>query len=89
MYNSDNDKTREIDTNVLSKRKSVIAGEEIILEEKDLTEDSLINLIDKTINNKEKLLDMKKNLRKLAVKDSSTRIYNILKELIMNDRKFY
>lgn len=61
----------------------------IILEEKDLTGESLINLIDKTINDKDKLLDMKKNLKKLAVKDSSTRIYNILKELIMNDRKFY
>ena len=61
----------------------------IILEEKDLTEESLINIIDTTINDKEKLLDIKKNLRKLAVKDSSTRIYNILKELIMNDRKFY
>lgn len=61
----------------------------IMLEEKDLTDDSLISLIDKTINDKEKLLDMKKNLRKLGIKDSSTRIYNILKELIINDRKFY
>lgn len=61
----------------------------IMLEEKDLTEDSLITLIDNTINDKEKLLEIKKNLRRVAVKDSSTRIYNILKELIMNDRKFY
>ncbi len=61
----------------------------IILEEKDLTDETLINIIDKTINDKDKLLDMKKNLREMAVKDSSTRIYNILKELIMNDRKFY
>lgn len=64
-------------------------GAGIILEEKDLTEESLINLIDNTINNKEKLLEMKKNLKKLGIKDSSTRIYNILKELIINDRKFY
>ena len=61
----------------------------LMLEEKDLTEESLINMIDKTINDKDKLLDMKKNLRKLGIKDSSTRIYNILKELIMDDRKFY
>lgn len=61
----------------------------IILEEKDLTDESLINLIDKTINDKDGLLEIKKNLRKLGIKDSSTRIYNILKELIMNDRKFY
>lgn len=61
----------------------------IILEEKDLTEDTLINTIDNTINDKQKLLDMKKNLKKLGIKDSSTRIYNILKDLIVNDRKFY
>ena len=61
----------------------------LILEENDLTDDSLIGMIDKTINDKDKLLEMKKNLRKLGIKDSSTRIYNILKDLIMNDRKFY
>ena len=61
----------------------------IILEEKDFNEESLINLIDNTINNKEKLLDMKNNLKKFAIKDSATRIYNVLKELIINDRKFY
>lgn len=61
----------------------------IILEEKDLEENSLIKLIDDTINDKEKLLEIKKNLKKLGIKDSSTRIYNILKELILDDRKFY
>lgn len=61
----------------------------IILEEKDFNEQSLINVIDNTINDKKKLLGMKEKLRNLAVKDSSTKIYNILKELIMNDRKFY
>lgn len=61
----------------------------IMLEEKDLTDTSLIELIDKTINDKDRLLDIKKNLRKLGIKDSSTRIYNILKDLIMDERKFY
>ena len=61
----------------------------LILEEKDLTGDILINLIDNTLKDKEGLLEMKKNLRKLGIKDSSTRIYNILKDLIMDDRKFY
>lgn len=61
----------------------------IMLEEKDLTGETLINLIDNTINDKERLLDMKKNLNKLGIKDSSTRIYKELKDLIMNDRKFY
>ena len=41
------------------------------------------------LNDKDKLEEMKKNLSKLGIKDSSTRIYNTLKELIMNDRKFY
>ena len=64
-------------------------GAGVMLEEKDLDDKSLIDLIDSIINDKEKLLDIKNNLRKLGIKDSSTRIYNILKELIMNDRKFY
>ena len=61
----------------------------IMLEEKDLDGKVLIELIDKTLNDKDKLEEMKKNLSKLGIKDSSTRIYNTLKELIMNDRKFY
>ena len=61
----------------------------IILEEKDLEGDSLINLIDNTLEDKDKILEMKKNLKKIGIKDSSTRIYNILKDLIINDRKFY
>lgn len=61
----------------------------LILEEKDLNEQNLISLIDKTINDKEKLLSIKKNLKEIGIKDSSSRIYEILKELIINDRKFY
>ena len=61
----------------------------IILEEKDLDEKNLIKLIDDTINNKEKLDEIKKNLKKLGIKDSSSRIYGILKDLIMDERKFY
>ena len=61
----------------------------IMFEEKDLDGKVLIELIDKTLNDKDKLEEMKKNLSKLGIKDSSTRIYNTLKELIMNDRKFY
>ena len=61
----------------------------LILEEKDLTDTSLINLIDKTINDEEKLKEMKNNLKKLGIKDSGERIYNILKDLILDERKFY
>ena len=61
----------------------------IMLEEKDLNEENLIKLIDETINNKEKIEEIKNNLRKIGIKDSSTRIYQILKDLIMDERKFY
>ena len=60
-----------------------------MLEEKDMTDRSLIELIDKTLNDKDKIKDIKDNLKKIGIKDSSTRIYNILKDLIINDSKFY
>ena len=41
------------------------------------------------LNDKDKIKDIKDNLKKIGIKDSSTRIYNILKDLIINDRKFY
>ena len=58
MYNSDNDKTREIDTNVLSKKKSVIAGEEIILEEKEVENNEVIDK-EKVTKNTKKLINKK------------------------------
>ena len=67
----------------------VSTGAGIILEEKDMTDRSLIELIDKTLNDKDKLKEIKTSLRSIGIKDSSTRIYNILKDLIINDRKFY
>lgn len=52
----------------------------IMIEEKDLNKDRLTESIDKCLDNnyKEKL---KKNMDKLAIKDSSTKIYEILKDL--------
>lgn len=61
----------------------------LILEEKDLTDITLIKMIDETLNDKKKISMMKKNLETLGIKDSSSRIYETLKDLIMNDRKFY
>lgn len=61
----------------------------LLLEEKDLDGNKLIEMIDTTLNDKEKLEKMKKNLSRLGIKDSSTRIYNVLKELILDDRKYY
>ena len=46
-------------------------------------------MIDDTLNDKEKYENIKKNLHELAILDSSTRIYNILKDLIINDKRFF
>ena len=61
----------------------------LILEEKDLNKENLIKMIDDTLNDKEKYENIKKNLHELAIFDSSTRIYNILKDLIINDKRFF
>ena len=61
----------------------------LILEEKNLTKDNLINLIDKTLSEKEKYNSIKSNLKELGIKDSSSRIYEVLKEMIINDKKFF
>lgn len=61
----------------------------LLLEEKDLESDTLITLIDNTLNDENKIKEMKENLQKLSIKDSSKRIYDVLKEMIMDDRKFY
>lgn len=61
----------------------------LILEESNLTKDNLINLIDKTLSNKEEYENIKSNLKKLGIKDSSSRIYEILKEMIIDDKKFF
>ena len=61
----------------------------LILEEKDLDKNNLINLIDKTLNNKEEYNKLKSNLKELGIKDSGTRIYEVLKDMIMDDKKFF
>lgn len=61
----------------------------LILEEKDLNKDSLINLIDKTLSNKEEYNQLKNNLKKMGIKDSGERIYEVLKGMILDDKKFF
>lgn len=52
----------------------------ILLEEKDL--DNLIEKIDELIFNENKLNVIKNNLNQFKIKDSSTKIYNKIKEYI-------
>ncbi len=60
----------------------VHANGAILIEEKDLTSDILLDNIDESINDKTKLHDMSNNLRQLYVKDSATVIYNHIKKLM-------
>ena len=54
----------------------------LIIEEKDLNGEVLVNKIDELLNNEEKYQKMKQNLEQMAVLDSADRIYNVLKEMI-------
>lgn len=54
----------------------------LMIEEKNLHGDILIDTIDDLINNDKKLKDIKQNLAELKINDSATIIYNRLKELL-------
>ena len=53
----------------------------VLIEEKNLKGDLLVRTIDELLINEEKRNDMKKVLNDIAVNDSATRIYHVLKEL--------
>ncbi len=61
----------------------------LMIEEKDLNKINFIKTIDDILENQEKYNKIKDNVSKLGIKDSSSRIYDILKEMILNDKKFY
>ena len=52
-----------------------------IIEEKDLTSQTLINKINEVLNNEATYIKMKENLKKMSMNNSSELIYNKLKEL--------
>ena len=60
----------------------VSEGAALILEEKDLTSDSLTNIISKTMGNDETIKELKKNLSKFEVSDSQERIYREITKLV-------
>ena len=60
-----------------------------MIEEKDLNKISFIHMIDDILADEKRYNEIKKNVSSLGIKDSSTRIYDILKELILDDKKFY
>lgn len=60
-----------------------------MLEEKDLNKTGFIKMIDECLTNEQSYNKIKENVSNLGIKDSAARIYNILKEMILNDKKFY
>ena len=61
----------------------------LILEEKNLTKEALIKLIDDTLLNTKNYNEIKNNLKNIGIKDSGERIYELLKGMIMDDKKFF
>ena len=60
----------------------VSEGAALILEEKDLTVDSLIKTINDTLSNEDTIKNIKKNLSKFEIDSSSEKIYNEIIKLI-------
>ena len=61
----------------------------LILEEKDLNKTNFIRVVDEILEDENRYNEIKKNVSKLGITDSSSRIYNVLKEMILDDKKFY
>lgn len=61
----------------------------LMIEENKLNKNNLITTIDNLLEDKQKYNTLKNNLKKLGIKDSSSRIYEVLKDMIMDDKKFY
>lgn len=55
----------------------------IIIKEQDLEGDILVRTVDSLINNEHKLKDMSDNAKKLGVTDSTTQIYELIKNMII------
>ena len=61
----------------------------LMLEEKNLNKDTLLPLIDKLLTDKNEYNKIKNNLKELGIKNSGERIYDVLKGMIMDDKKFF
>lgn len=57
-------------------------GAALILEEEKLNKNNLIKMIDGLINNDKKYNEIKKNLSKMAIKNSATKIYEEIKKVL-------
>ena len=53
-----------------------------ILEEENFSKDTLIPLVDKLINDKKKLNSMSKELLKMKISDSASKIYDVILDVV-------
>lgn len=61
----------------------------LIIEEKDLTKEVLFKQIDRVLKNEKNYEALKNNVSPLGVKNSSDKIYELLKDLILDDKRFF
>ena len=54
----------------------------IVIEEKDLTEKSITEAVDKLLSDKAELKKFSENAGKMAITDSNDRIWNVIKKVI-------
>ena len=57
-----------------------------VIKEKELSKDSLLNMIDKLITDDKLLKEMSDNNKKMGVKDSSTKIAHLIEELVGSEK---
>lgn len=55
-----------------------------IIEEKDLTEELLMSKVDSLLTNPDRLKSFSENARKMAIVDSSERIYSVIRQVLRN-----
>ena len=67
----------------------VSKGAALMVEEKNLNKAIFIKMVDDILKNEEQYKEIKANVSKLGIVDSSSRIYGVLKDLILDDKKFY
>jgi len=60
-------------------------GASVLIEEEKLDADTLINSVDSILNDKKRYSEMKSASAKLAIKDSATKIYQLLQKTIDGD----
>ena len=53
-----------------------------VIEEKDLTEEKLIEAVDSMVSDRELLLKYSENAKGMAITDASERIYSIVKDIL-------